>query len=48
MESAELDQVAIDIASADGKTMLRTTGSVVKFAGFLTVYQEDRDEPGRG
>jgi DNA topoisomerase I len=45
MESAELDQVAIDIASADGKTMLRTTGSVVKFAGFLSVYQEDRDEP---
>ena len=36
MESAELDQVAIDIASADGKTMLRTTGSVVKFAGFLS------------
>ena len=45
MESAELDQVAIDIASADGKTMLRTTGSVVKFAGFLSVYQEDRDDP---
>jgi DNA topoisomerase-1 len=45
MESAELDQVAIDIASVDGKTMLRTTGSVVKFAGFLSVYQEDRDDP---
>ena len=45
MESAELDQVAIDIAAADGRTMLRTTGSVVKFAGFLSVYQEDRDEP---
>jgi DNA topoisomerase-1 len=45
MESAELDQVAIDVASADGKTVLRTTGSVVKFAGFLTLYQEDRDEP---
>jgi DNA topoisomerase-1 len=45
MESAELDQVAIDVASADGKTILRTTGSVVKFAGFLTVYQEDRDDP---
>src|SRR5215510_852610 len=48
MESAELDQVAIDIASADGKTMLRTTGSVVKFAGFLSVYQEDRDDPTDG
>ncbi len=45
MESAELDQVAIDIASADGRTTLRTTGSVVKFAGFLTLYQESRDDP---
>jgi DNA topoisomerase I len=45
MESAELDQVAIDIESADRKTVLRTTGSVVKFAGFLTLYQEDRDDP---
>jgi DNA topoisomerase-1 len=45
MESAELDQVAIDVASADDKTIMRTTGSVVKFAGFLTLYQEDRDDP---
>jgi DNA topoisomerase-1 len=45
MESAELDQVAIDIEAADKKSMLRTTGSVVKFAGFLTLYQEDRDDP---
>ncbi len=45
MESAELDQVAIDIAAADGKSMLRTTGSVVKFPGFLSVYQESYDEP---
>src|SRR5688572_3715125 len=45
MESAELDQVAIDVVSADGKTIMRTTGSVVKFAGFLTLYQEDRDDP---
>jgi DNA topoisomerase I len=45
MESAELDQVAIDIAGNDGQTILRTTGSVVKFPGFLSVYQEDRDDP---
>ncbi|MGH6894869.1 MAG: DNA topoisomerase, partial [Dongiaceae bacterium] len=45
MESAELDQVAIDIAAANGKSVLRTTGSVIKFAGFLTLYQEDRDDP---
>ncbi|WP_284735771.1 type I DNA topoisomerase [Dongia deserti] len=45
MESAELDQVSIDIESADRKVTLRTTGSVVKFAGFLSVYQEGRDDP---
>jgi DNA topoisomerase-1 len=45
MESAELDQVAIDIASADGRQVLRTTGSIITFDGFLTLYQEDRDDP---
>lgn len=45
MESAELDQVAIDIASANGQQILRTTGSIVTFDGFLTLYQEDRDDP---
>ncbi|WP_368412729.1 type I DNA topoisomerase [Dongia sp.] len=45
MESAELDNVAIDIASVDGKQILRATGSVVTFDGFLTLYSEDRDEP---
>ncbi len=45
MESAELDQVAVDIATADGKAVLRATGSVVKFDGFLKLYQEDRDDP---
>jgi DNA topoisomerase-1 len=44
MESAVLDQVAVDIASADGKAMLRATGSVVLFDGFLRVYQEERDD----
>jgi DNA topoisomerase-1 len=45
MESAELDQVAVDISSADKKQVLRANGSVVKFDGFLTLYQEDRDDP---
>src|SRR3954453_4801248 len=44
MESAVLDQVAVDIASADGKAVLRATGSVVMFDGFLRVYQEERDD----
>ena len=43
MESAELDQVAVDIAGAN--LALRANGSVLKFDGFLTLYQEDRDDP---
>jgi DNA topoisomerase-1 len=45
MESAALDQTAVDIASANGKTVFRATGSVIVFDGFLAVYREDRDEP---
>jgi DNA topoisomerase-1 len=43
MESAELDQVAVDIAGTN--VVLRANGSVLKFDGFLTLYQEDRDDP---
>jgi DNA topoisomerase-1 len=45
MESAELDQVAIDVDGANGAARLRATGSVVRFPGFLALYQEDRDDP---
>jgi DNA topoisomerase-1 len=44
MESAVLDQVTVDIASADKTVALRATGSVVRFNGFLTLYDEGRDE----
>ncbi|WP_298364600.1 type I DNA topoisomerase [Azospirillum sp.] len=44
MESAVLDQVAVDIASPSKDVVLRATGSVVVFDGFLKVYQEDRDD----
>src|SRR6188472_3152768 len=44
MESAVLDQVTVDIASADKTVQLRVTGSVVRFNGFLTLYDEGRDE----
>ena len=44
MESAVLDQVTVDIASGDKNVQLRATGSVVKFNGFLTLYDEGRDE----
>ncbi len=44
MESARLNQVAVDIDAQDGKARLRANGSVVVFPGFLKVYQEGRDE----
>jgi DNA topoisomerase-1 len=44
MESAVLDQVTIDIASGDKTVALRATGSVVRFNGFLTLYDEGRDD----
>jgi DNA topoisomerase-1 len=44
MASALLEQVAVDIADAAGRLRLRANGSVVLFDGFLTLYQEDRDD----
>ncbi len=44
MESAVLDQVAVDIGSPSRDVVLRATGSIVVFDGFLKVYQEDRDD----
>jgi len=46
MASAVFDQVAVDIASPKGDLVLRATGSVQVFDGFLRVYQEDRDDVG--
>ncbi|OHC83838.1 MAG: DNA topoisomerase I [Rhodospirillales bacterium RIFCSPLOWO2_12_FULL_67_15] len=44
MEAAVLDQVAADVASADGRTVLRATGSTFAFDGFYRLYHEDRDD----
>ncbi len=44
MEAAVYDQMAVDIVSQDEKAVLRANGSVLKFAGFLTLYQEGREE----
>jgi len=44
MESALLDQVAVDIAGPGNRTVLRATGSTIVFDGFLTLYHEDRDD----
>ncbi len=44
MESAQLDQTAVDLVSKDGKTTFRATGSIVVFEGFLALYREDKDD----
>jgi DNA topoisomerase-1 len=47
MASAELEQTTADISvqGRDGKTYgLRATGTVMVFDGFLTLYEEGRDE----
>lgn len=44
MESAVLDQVAVDISDGTDDVILRANGSVVSFDGFLNVYQEGTDD----
>jgi len=44
MESAEMERTTVDVASADKKIMLRATGTVMLFDGFLTLYQEGKDD----
>ncbi len=44
MDSARLEQVAVDIASSDRSVVFRATGSVVLFDGFLRLYEEGRDD----
>ncbi len=44
MENAVLDQVAADISDGTDDVVLRATGSVIAFDGFLTLYKEDKEE----
>jgi len=44
MEAAVLDQSTIDINGAAGRASFRATGSVIRFDGFLKLYQEGRDD----
>jgi DNA topoisomerase I len=46
MESAELERTTVDIVAKDGaRTLdLRATGQVVRFDGFLKLYQEGKDD----
>jgi len=46
MESAELERTTVDILAQAGarKLEFRATGQVVRFPGFLALYQEGRDD----
>ncbi len=44
MAAARLERTTADIGSADGQVMLRATGQVMMFDGFLRVYEEGRDD----
>ena len=48
MESAELERTTVDIAAKAGSRVLdlRATGQVMKFDGFLALYQEGKDDDG--
>src|SRR3954462_5633095 len=48
MESAELERTTVDIEAKAGSRMLelRASGQVIKFDGFLALYQEGRDDDG--
>src|SRR6202034_1130763 len=48
MESAELERTTVDITAKAGARALelRATGQVIKFDGFLALYQEGRDDDG--
>ncbi len=44
MESAELERTTVDAVSADKQIVLRATGTVTVFDGFLTLYLEGQDD----
>ncbi|MEM9061066.1 MAG: type I DNA topoisomerase [Pseudomonadota bacterium] len=44
MSSARLQRTTVDIADSNGRVMLRASGQVVTFDGFMKVYEEGRDD----
>jgi DNA topoisomerase-1 len=44
MESAEQERTTVDVISADKQIVLRATGTVTLFDGFLTLYLEGQDD----
>jgi DNA topoisomerase I len=46
MSAARMERTTVDVGSSDGQVVLRATGQVVMFDGFLKIYDEGRDEEG--
>ncbi len=46
MQSAQFDRNTITITSDNNDTILKTTGSVIKFDGYLKVYKDPKKEDG--
>jgi len=44
MASANIERTAVTLREGTGQTELRATGQVVKFPGFLAVYEEGKDQ----
>ncbi len=46
MASAQLERTVVEMADGTGQHVLRATGQVVKFPGFMALYEEGRDDKG--
>ena len=44
MAAAQMERTTVDISSSDGQVILRATGQVVLFEGFIAIYEEGRDD----
>jgi len=45
MASARLERTTVELTDGAGRAVLRATGQVVLFPGFLALYDEGRDDP---
>jgi DNA topoisomerase-1 len=45
MASARLERTTVELADGAGRAVLRATGQVVLFPGFMALYDEGRDDP---
>jgi DNA topoisomerase-1 len=44
MASAQLERTAVELVDGTGRHALRATGQVVRFPGFMALYEEGRDD----